>query len=490
MKIEKICYEFDPEAVLAGIETEIYDFEASAERYMELCKSALCEAYSEATIEVRKAYGARTQYLVNDSDIHSETSVVENICLEIWSAEDDYKVKHLDVDSMRDAEQLAQIDEIYEEFGVSIGLLRWVCKNELIDGANRIGLIWVLTRLNFRNFQRTFLKGNNDASIWRIKQIGGRVASITGIDYAEFLKQKIGDGVSNEAMLLITSDMFGMPPPFNLRNSYVLVSLNQGQKLITFALFDDIERWTHALHPFSRFRDSLYKRMRPNKRYKIRKVEEHTSKRTVEYSLEVNFVIENVQDSFETCIAKYIEELRQLVEDTEIELANGLPWDKKYEEDEKPFQKYLQKLIELMDYDVVKLDHGQFEFGKDIIFAETTKFGIRRYYAIQAKKGNLSGDAKSAIDEILTQMEDAFSVPFREQQTLEHKYISTFIIAISGEFTNNAKEKIWARLLRHGRVGLVYLWDKNVVQDLMRMSSLKDKKLSDKTLQSMMHDYL
>jgi hypothetical protein len=296
--------------------------------------------------------------------------------------------------------------------------------------------------------------------------------------------------VTDEIMILIESNMFSMPKPFGINNSYILVSNNQNTSKVTIELFDDIERWEYEFSSFGEFRDTLCKQVSQSKNWQIRRVEENTGKKRTDYSLAIDFVVEEPQENFGKYLNKQIENLHKLVENAHIQLAKGLPWHQKYEKDEKEFHKYLRKLVTQLNYEVVKLEHGSFEFGKDLLFADTTSFGIRRYYAIQAKRGNLSGDAKSDIDEILTQMEDAFTVPFREDQTLEHRYISAFVIAISGEFTHNAKEKIWARLLRLGRVGMVYFWDKNVVQDLMRKGSHQIKDLPVHSLQSMMPDFL
>ena len=490
MEIEEISYEFDPDAVLVGIETDIYDFDASVARYIDLCKSAIRKAYPASKIQIRKASDIRTSFLINGENDHSHISHLETICDKVWNAEDDYKIKHADIVSIRDAEQFVTIDTICEEFDTSFSLLRWSCRNQLIKEANRNALIWLLTRLNFHNFQRIFLKGRIDTSIWKIKYVGEQVASISGFDHVEFLQQRIIDMVTDKIMILIESNMVSMPKPFGTNNSYILVSNTQNTIKVTVELFDDIERWEYEFAGFGEFRDALCKQAPHNKNCRIRRIEENTGKKKTDYSLAIDFVVEEPQENFERYINKHLGDLHKLVEDAHIQLAKGLPWHQKYENDEKEFHKYLQKLVTQLDYEVVKLEHGSFEFGKDILFADTTSFGIRRYYAIQAKKGDLSGGAKSDIDEILTQMEDAFSVPFQEDQTLEHKYISAFVIAISGEFTHNAKEKIWARLLRLGRVGMVYFWDKNVVQDLMRKGSHQIKDLPVHSLQSMMPDFL
>ncbi len=82
------------------------------------------------------------------------------------------------------------------------------------------------------------------------------------------------------------------------------------------------------------------------------------------------------------------------------------------------------------------------EYGKDFIFSEIDKFGHNIYYGLQVKAGNISGKANSKVDEIIGQLDDAFSMPFEEIGSGNRYYISNFIIAISGNFTENAKDKI------------------------------------------------
>jgi hypothetical protein len=60
--------------------------------------------------------------------------------------------------------------------------------------------------------------------------------------------------------------------------------------------------------------------------------------------------------------------------------------------------------------------------------------------------GNISGKASGEIDTIIGQIDDAFSMPYYDISSRESRYISEFLIIISGRFTDNAKEKISKRL--------------------------------------------
>jgi hypothetical protein len=483
-----IVYEFDPAAVLGDIDTREYDVQSSSVRFMELCDAALRREYPGTSITIAKAFG--TRYLVDGLSEHSETPRVEEICLKVW-VDQDYLVRSVPSDTL-ESTQLITIRKTSDEFNVTVGILRWGCTNKLIVGASCDGLIWMFSKAGFLDFQRAFFKGNLYSLVWRIRLLGDKVSSITGIEHTDFLKQNAAEMIQDDTVILIDPSACTLPQPFDSANAYILLTSNKGQRKITVVVFDDVEQWQHISgYGFPKFKNTFSRRAK-SKGYQIHEVFETDHERQQSHSIEVHFLIHAEQQEYiSNVLEQSILKLQQIMEDTEIVLANGLPWDTRYELSESTFRdEYLMKLLELLEFEVVKRSHGQFEFGKDIIFAETSKFGIRRYYALQAKKGDLSGDSKGDMDTILTQLEDAFAVPFRESQTGEHKFISAFVIAVSGEFTYHAQEKIWARLLRQGRIGMVYLWDKNVVQDLMRMSLLRDNNVAERLQKSMMPSFL
>lgn len=118
-------------------------------------------------------------------------------------------------------------------------------------------------------------------------------------------------------------------------------------------------------------------------------------------------------------------------------------WEKDYEKNEKLFtNKVVAPLLRKLEFLSVKLTHGTKEYGKDFIVSELNKLGDKRYCAIQVKAGNVNGGVNSQIDELLGQINDAFSMPFKDLATKNDHYISELIILISGKFTENAKEKI------------------------------------------------
>jgi hypothetical protein len=103
----------------------------------------------------------------------------------------------------------------------------------------------------------------------------------------------------------------------------------------------------------------------------------------------------------------------------------------------------------------VRYTGGRKEYGKDFTFSEATAFGSHRHYGLQAKAGDVRGGVNADIDELLGQIADAFAMPYYELGSKDPHYISTFIIAISGSFTENAREKIVEKMPK-GLIGSVY----------------------------------
>jgi len=123
----------------------------------------------------------------------------------------------------------------------------------------------------------------------------------------------------------------------------------------------------------------------------------------------------------------------------------------------------LLPLLRSMGFVDVRYNHGKREFGKDVTFSEINRFSVRRNYGVQVKAGNLSGEAGSDIDKIIAQIEDAFSMPYIDTTSREKRYISDLIIAISGRFTDNAKDKIIEKMNRRN----LYFLDIDKIQELL-----------------------
>lgn len=183
-------------------------------------------------------------------------------------------------------------------------------------------------------------------------------------------------------------------------------------------------------------------------------------------TLELEFEIKEKIFILGEVIEEYISIIKEYISRTERFLT-GKIWLEQYEKDEKLFSTdLLLPLLRKMNFIDVKFTHGTREFGKDFTFSEITKFGNLRHYALQAKAGNIRGNVNSEIDEIVGQLDDAFSIPYFEISANEERLINTFIVAISGYFTDNAKDKI-ANKIPNNLKGSVYFLDKDKILELV-----------------------
>jgi hypothetical protein len=173
-----------------------------------------------------------------------------------------------------------------------------------------------------------------------------------------------------------------------------------------------------------------------------------------------------IGDPIEASIRAAAGDLGLMLHSAEVALS-GLPWSDEYVQKEDSFcRELLQPLLRRMGFLFVRYTHGKREYGKDFTFSELTPFGDHRHYGLQAKAGDVSGGVNASVDELLGQIADAFAMPYYELGSKATRFISTFIIAISGRFTENAREKIVEKMPK-GLVGSVYFVDRERITDLI-----------------------
>jgi len=144
------------------------------------------------------------------------------------------------------------------------------------------------------------------------------------------------------------------------------------------------------------------------------------------------------------------EQLLKEIEGT-IELTIGSPF-KNVEDthDEQDFAvSVVIPLLRKLGFSNVRYNHGRREFGRDIIFSRKTEFDDFEFWGAQVKYGDVSGAANSEIEFIISQVDDAFKVPFYDLYTKRKERISKLLIVISGKFTENAIEKICEKIESH-----------------------------------------
>lgn len=206
-----------------------------------------------------------------------------------------------------------------------------------------------------------------------------------------------------------------------------------------------------------------------------------TLKNQVEFTEGIEVIDFDIEDDWKRIVLRYdlqreirmeenlsqaIVAVNEVLKASEISLG-GFTWLQEYETNEDKFCKeILRPLLNRMRFLNVRYTHGTREYGKDFTFSEMTAFGDFRHYGLQAKAGDIRGGVNSEIDELLGQLSDSFSMPYYGVGSMEPRYISVFIIAISGRFTDNAKEKIVHKMPR-GLTGSVYFLDKESILELI-----------------------
>lgn len=131
-----------------------------------------------------------------------------------------------------------------------------------------------------------------------------------------------------------------------------------------------------------------------------------------------------------------------------VDLALGSPFKMPEQaKDEKDFSiSVVIPLLRKLGFSDVRYNHGKREFGKDITFSKKIEFDEYEFFGAQVKHGNISGGAGSEIDDIISQLDDAFKMPFYNVYSRRKEYISKLVIIISGKFTENAIMKICGKI--------------------------------------------
>ena len=101
-----------------------------------------------------------------------------------------------------------------------------------------------------------------------------------------------------------------------------------------------------------------------------------------------------------------------------------------------------------------------------VLFARLTEFQELEHWGAQVKFGDISGGARSEIDGMLGQIDDAFKMPFYDLYTRQQQRISKLAIIISGRFTENAIEKICEKIESHAIRNNIVFIDGEKIQTL------------------------
>ncbi len=182
---------------------------------------------------------------------------------------------------------------------------------------------------------------------------------------------------------------------------------------------------------------------------------------TLQYHFDLNI------DTLGTAI-KHAEQIIQEIEGA-TDLTLGSPFKKiENTHNEADFTiSIFIPLLRKLGFSNVKYNHGKREYGKDVVFARKTEFDDLEYWGAQAKYGDISGGASSDINNIISQAEDAFKMPFYDVYSRTKQRISKLVIVTSGKFTENAVEKICEGIERHSLKNNMIFIDGDKIETLI-----------------------
>lgn len=160
-------------------------------------------------------------------------------------------------------------------------------------------------------------------------------------------------------------------------------------------------------------------------------------------------------------------DLADIIKLVEDEISKTFDWKSMHFTNETYFcEDVITPLLQRIGFTDLVYRCGPREYGKDFTFTELSKFNSPRRYALQAKPGDVSGEVNSQIDAIIGQIDVAFSMPYKNTGSISDLYISEMIIAISGHFTDNAKEKILHKVEPYHK-GSLHFWDREKFDELI-----------------------
>jgi hypothetical protein len=137
---------------------------------------------------------------------------------------------------------------------------------------------------------------------------------------------------------------------------------------------------------------------------------------------------------------------------------------------------HLLPLFRRLGFSRVDFVHGPLEAGRDIVMADFDRFGVLKYYAIQAKDRDLRARSDSQeINTITDQVRTAFETPYRDPLSgTEHKIAGVYLI-INGSITDAARNILyskiggWFNIVDISQLELAPLLLRNVSDDDRRM---------------------
>jgi len=106
-------------------------------------------------------------------------------------------------------------------------------------------------------------------------------------------------------------------------------------------------------------------------------------------------------------------------------------------------QRILILLYESMGCKSIRYSHRKLEFGKDIVYYKEDEYGNHVFTGIQAKKTRI---ITSDVNTIFRQISEAFGEPFTDLSNGKKMELDKFILVTINEFSEEAKDSLWASL--------------------------------------------
>lgn len=467
--VQLVRYQFSLASFFNQSSASDHKIEESAQKYVDLCSEGLQRLYPNATVEIVEsssevvepyveAWDQSTGELVPDLE---ELQIVDELCQRIsesfaWL-----------VDRKR---VLVSKSQVYTDIPPII--LRWACHNGLVEGAEKVTGFWdfPLDQLPQIREQIRFV---NRSEISEVSPLQKQ----TAVCYLEEVKEVFVITLPQHVRFLVAFKQDYKEMFFRPKNSLFLICRADQKAQVEIEHFIDVEKWSHPNWNYAAYAKALNSRSSKHGIECAYQVFERDGRKEIDgISFRFTQPLLSQESTVQVLFDKTLRILSEVINEAELSLSGGPIWDEVYEQNEDRFCKeVLEPLLNKMGFVSVRYVHGDDEYGRDFIFAEETPFNELRHYGLQAKRGKISGGTKSDIDTILSQIQDSFAMPYtKEPKARSEIYISTMIIAISGEFTRNAIEKIRNKMPPY-LVGSVYFWDKPKIRSLIAQYWGKEK---------------
>jgi hypothetical protein len=136
-------------------------------------------------------------------------------------------------------------------------------------------------------------------------------------------------------------------------------------------------------------------------------------------------------------------------------------------------ERFIKPLLNRLGFWGVVHEHGSQEFGKDFVFSELHRLGGLRHYAAQVKHDDSIKQGR-AVDDLLSQVRQAFATPFRRGDSPRECHVSAVYVFNSGEITDNAKRQLLNELKVERYGDNVHFLDGDRLKSLNQSASYHD----------------